>query len=120
MKNLKALTKLKSKHCFTVNKDGSQTPQYIDLHIRVANDDGTTKYYQISRASYGTRNHMITTYIKYPDSTFYYGNDVSRRCKLYNDEEFEKKLDKLAKELSKQIIIFQSIVEEDLLEEQNN
>jgi hypothetical protein len=120
MKNLKTLTKLKSKHCFTIDPNGLQTPEYVDLHIRVLNEDGTTKYYQISRASYGTRNHMITTYIKYPDSTFYYGNDVSRRCKLYNDEEFEKKLDKLAKELSKQNIIFQNIVEEDLLEEQNN
>ena len=119
MKNLKALTKLKSKHCFTINPDGSKTPEYVDLHIRVLNEDGTTKYYQISRASYGTRNHMITTYIKLPDATFYYGTEVSRRCKLYNDEEFEKKLDKLSKELSKQNVISQNIREEDLLEEES-
>jgi hypothetical protein len=117
MKNLKELTKLKSKHCFTIEKDGTQTPEYTDLYIRVLLENGNTKHYRIHRSTFtsDSAKHMITTYITLPDSTFYHGDRENGRCKIYKDKEFEIKLEKLSKELEKQNITFQNIIEEDLL-----
>ena len=117
MKDLKASTKVKSKSkdCFFVNGDGKLLPNYLDFNIQVLNKDGSVKFYNISRSPEGGigRIHMIITYVKLPDVTFYYRNEVNKRCKLYTNEEFDKKLDKLAKELSKQNIIKTLLKERD-------
>ena len=115
MKNLKELTKIESKHCFTKGKDGIFIPEYLNLWIRILNEDGSIKHYHIKREKHGTRLNSINTYTRKTDKTFYSGEEDNKRFKVYTDEEFDKKLDKLSKELENKNIIFQNLTEQDII-----
>jgi len=101
--DLVAATCNESVNCFTVNKDGSELADFKRVVITVLNQDGSKKKYIIHRQNslyaIGT-NHSIESYTIPADATWYYSSR-HRIYKLYDDDGFAKKLERLTKELRK-------------------
>ena len=101
--DLVAATCIESVNCFTVSKDGTQVADFKRVVITVLNQDGSKKKYIIQRQNslyaIGT-SHSIDTYTIPADATWY-NSQRNSRYKLYNNEGFKKKLERLTKELRK-------------------
>ena len=101
--DLVAATCNESVNCFTVSKDGSEVADFRRVVITVSNQDGSKKKYIIQRQNQlyaiGT-NHSIESYTIPADATWYYSSR-HRIYKLYDNEAFMKKLERLTKELRK-------------------
>ena len=96
--NLIELSLNKSEYCFTVNKDGSRSPQFERVSVRVENNDGSIKYYKITRC-HMDKYHSIETYTIQPNHNSYSGFGDNKLYKLYNKEDFDKRLNKISKQL---------------------
>lgn len=101
--DLVAATCNESTMCFTVGKDGIQVADFKRVVITVLNADGSKKKYIIQRQNslyqIGT-NHSIESYTIPADATWY-NSQRNRIYKLYDNEGFKKKLERLTKELRK-------------------
>jgi hypothetical protein len=101
--DLVAATCNQSANCFTVGKDGTQVADFRRVVITVLNPDGSQKKYIIHRQNrlyaIGT-NHSIETYT-IPANATWYDSQRNRIYKLYDNESFKKKLERLTKELRK-------------------
>jgi len=101
--DLVAATCNESVNCFTVDKDGTEVADFRRVVITVMNADGSQKKYIIQRQNslyaIGT-DHSIESYTIPADATWYYSSR-HRIYKLYDDDGFAKKLERLTKELRK-------------------
>ena len=101
--DLVAATCNESTMCGTVGKDGVTVMDFKRVVITVMNEDGSQKKYIIQRQNrlyqMGT-NHSIETYKYFPDARWY-SRTANKKYKLYDNEKFNKKLEKLTKELCK-------------------
>ena len=97
--NLIELSLIKSEYCFTVNADGSRSPQFGRVLIRVENEDGSLKYYNIQRC-HMDKYHSIETYTLQPNRYCYSEDRDNKRYKIYKKEDFDKRLNKISKQLA--------------------
>ena len=99
--DLVAATCNESVNCFTVRKDGTQVADFRRVVITVSNPDGSKKKYIVQRQNslyaIGT-NHSIESYTIPADATWYHSSR-HRIYKLYDNDAFRKKLERLTKEL---------------------
>ena len=101
--DLVALTCNESSNCFTIDKNGDKAADFKRVVITVLNQDGSKKKYIIQRQNrlYAIGiGHSIDTYTIPADATWY-NSQRNSRYKLYNNEGFKKKLERLTKELRK-------------------
>ena len=100
---LVAATFNKSLTCFTVGKDGTQVPDYRNVVITVLNENGSEKIYRFSRQNqlYKGHKHIIESYTKPVDATWY-NPSTGKNWKQYDNDGFDKRLKKLARELRKE------------------
>jgi hypothetical protein len=98
---LVAATFNESTTCFTV-KDGIQVPDYRTVVITVLNENGSKKIYRFSRPNqlYKGVNHIIESYTKPVDATWY-NPSTGKNWKQYDNDGFDKRVKKLARELRK-------------------
>lgn len=98
---LVAATFNESTSCFTV-KDGIQVPDYRTVVITVLNENGSKKFYRFCRQNqlYKGVKHSIESYTKTEYATWY--NEVTgKNWKQYDNDGFDNRLKKLARELRK-------------------
>ena len=105
MKNkldLIALSKQASESCFIIEKDGSKTPDFKRLTIRVELAEGKTKVYHIKRHRpnmHMADPNMIDTYTTFPNDPWGYDRDRTKKTKWYTADGLDKKLVALAREI---------------------
>ena len=101
--DLVEMTKVPSENCFTSDGNGNYIPDYKRVVVEVTNNDGSKKKYIICRQNVQYKigcNHHIESYTLTTGPSLYQ-EQQNGRWKWYDDETFDKKLIKLAKELSK-------------------
>ena len=100
--DLVTLSKQPSENCFTVHADGSKTPDFKRLIIRVALGEGKTKVYYIKRHRpnmHMADPNMIDTCTTRPGGVWGFYGDRTKRTKWYTNADFDKKLQALAREI---------------------
>ena len=100
--DLIALSMQPSENCHTIDKDGTKTPDYKGLTIRVELEEGKTKVYHIKRhrpSNFMLDSNMIDSYTTSLDDTWGFDRDRSKRTKWYTNDNFDKKLTSLTKEI---------------------
>ena len=100
--DLIALSKQASENCFSVHADGSKTPDFKRLTIRVELGDGKTKVYHIKRhrpSVHMADPNMIDTYTTFPDDAWGFYGGRTKRTKWYTNAGLDKKLQALAREI---------------------
>ncbi len=97
---LVAATLNESTTCFTFSKDGIQIADYRTVVITVLNENGSKKIYRFRREHRLGVNHVIESYTKPVDATWY-NPSTGKNWKQYDSVGFEKRVMKLARELRK-------------------